>query len=210
MTEKRSHWAHGLPAGGQRLASPGGLEGLARLALCSSQGGPPIRNRPFPVAVLVATLISIAADDIRLSGTSHATMLSFLGHRSAPVPPARAPTCQARAKRAAADVCGRCAAPPSRPAPSFIANISQFQGVRQGPCPCMRFSLGAPRLPRPQQIRERRLRADLRRPRRRNQRRRPYQPIRHHVRPAGSARRSTSRSRSWSGRPRRTRGARSW
>jgi len=103
------------------------------------------------VAVLVAYLFFIADDDTHLSGTSHANMLSFLGHGSAAVPAPRAPTWPARAKVAAADLCCGCAALPSRAASALIAIISQSQGERQGPSPCMRFSLGAPRWPRPRQ-----------------------------------------------------------
>ena len=141
------------PGPGARVGPPGmSLPPLLRPARSLAKGEPPTKIGCFPAAVLVASLFSTAADDTRLRGTLHADMLSLLGHGAAPFPSPRAPPGAARAKEAAADLCGRCAAPPARTPSPLIRPWPLFELPPWAPSPCMSFSLGAPRLSRPQQV----------------------------------------------------------
>ena len=164
----------------------------------------------FPVAVRVASLRLLGADDTILRGASYADMLSLFSRRVGAVPSTRAPTWSPRTKDAGTDLRGMCAAAPSRIASALIANMAHIQ-YRRSPALSLRaLILGALCFRRPQQVTKPRVRADLRRARHRDRRLRPLQSERRHVRPRGSAILSTRRSRSSSGRRQRLLDARNW
>ena len=117
----------------------------------------------FPVAVRVASLRLIAADDTILRGASYADMLSLFSRKACAVPSTRAPTWSARTKDAGADLRGMCAAAPSRTASARIANIANPQYRRSPALSLHALILGALCFRRPQQVRKPRVRADLRR-----------------------------------------------